>query len=49
MKLARGWLLGNFPVLTYAVPASLLVPPVAIFFALRRWMVAGLTFGNVGI
>src|SRR5262249_44145852 len=27
MKLARGWLLGNFPVLTYAVPAPFLVIP----------------------
>ncbi len=27
MRLARGWLLGNFPVLTYAVPASFLVIP----------------------
>ncbi len=27
MKLARGWLVGNFPVLTYAVPASFLVIP----------------------
>ncbi len=27
MRLARGWLLGNFPILTYAVPASFLVIP----------------------
>jgi multiple sugar transport system permease protein len=27
MRLARGWLLGNFAVLTYAVPASFLVIP----------------------
>ena len=27
MRLARGWLLGNFPVVTYAVPASFLVIP----------------------
>jgi len=27
MRLARGWLLGNFPVLTYAVPASFLMIP----------------------
>jgi multiple sugar transport system permease protein len=27
MRLARGWLLGNFPVLTYAVPTSFLVIP----------------------
>lgn len=33
MRLARGWLLGNFPVLTYAVPASFLVIP---FYRIMR-------------
>jgi multiple sugar transport system permease protein len=33
MKLARGWLFGNFPVLTYAVPASFLVIP---FYRIMR-------------
>ncbi len=33
MRLARGWLLGHFPVLTYAVPASLLVIP---FYRIMR-------------
>jgi multiple sugar transport system permease protein len=33
MRLARGWLLGNFPVLSYAVPASFLVIP---FYRIMR-------------
>jgi multiple sugar transport system permease protein len=33
MRLARGWLLGNFPILTYAVPASFLVIP---FYRIMR-------------
>jgi multiple sugar transport system permease protein len=33
MRLARGWLLGNFPVVTYAVPASFLVIP---FYRIMR-------------
>ncbi len=33
MRLARGWLVGNFPVLTYAVPASFLVIP---FYRIMR-------------
>ena len=33
MRLARGWLLGNFPVITYAVPASFLVIP---FYRIMR-------------
>jgi len=33
MRLARGWLIGNFPVLTYAVPASFLVIP---FYRIMR-------------
>jgi multiple sugar transport system permease protein len=33
MKLARGWLFSNFPVLTYAVPASFLVIP---FYRIMR-------------
>jgi multiple sugar transport system permease protein len=33
MRLARGWLLGNFPVFTYAVPASFLVIP---FYRIMR-------------
>jgi multiple sugar transport system permease protein len=33
MRLARGWLVGNFPVLTYAVPASFLVIP---FYRITR-------------
>src|SRR5262249_32424184 len=33
MRLARGWLLVNFPVLTYAVPASFLVIP---FYRIMR-------------
>jgi multiple sugar transport system permease protein len=33
MRLARGWLLGNFPVITYVVPASFLVIP---FYRIMR-------------
>ena len=33
MRLARGWLLGNFAILTYAVPASFLVIP---FYRIMR-------------
>jgi multiple sugar transport system permease protein len=33
IRLARGWLVGNFPVLTYAVPASFLVIP---FYRIMR-------------
>jgi multiple sugar transport system permease protein len=33
MRLVRGWLLGNFPVATYAVPASFLVMP---FYRIMR-------------
>ena len=33
MRLARGWLLGNFPLVTYAVPASFLVIP---FYRIMR-------------
>jgi multiple sugar transport system permease protein len=33
MRLARGWLLSNFPVVTYAVPASFLVIP---FYRIMR-------------
>jgi len=33
MRLARGWLLANFPVVTYAVPASFLVIP---FYRIMR-------------
>jgi multiple sugar transport system permease protein len=33
MRLARGWFVGNFPVLTYAIPASFLVIP---FYRIMR-------------